>query len=104
MIPKANVTAISAGNRPYNNDLNRQFPADGSECKTKLATKIWHVLDVWDPDHVFTLHSSPGIYHSPDLGDGQSIFPTDHGSARKYATQTVELIKQYELSFGGDEI
>ncbi len=99
VLPKANVEAIQNDERPYDNDLNRQFPADGSQCDTDLAQAIWKVVNVWDPDLVFSLHSVPGIYGSADGGVGQSVVPTPVDAARTNGKKTVSALNdQFSLS------
>ena len=85
VLPRANVTAIEAGHRPWGTwDLNRHFPS-GERPKSRLAQAIWDdVVVEHDPDFVWDLHSSRGI-HSEDEGVGQAVFPTRAGDAREQA-------------------
>lgn len=94
VLPKANAMAVRREVRPYDRDLNREFPAAADRCDTLLARKIWQVASIWQPDLVFSLHSSPGIYRSPSGGTGQSIFPTGFDSAPRRGARTVEALNQ----------
>ena len=98
VLPKANITAIQNDVRPYDDDLNRQFPVEG-DCDTDLAQAIWKVVKAWDPDLLFSLHSVPGISGSADGGVGQAMVPTTADSARKYGQKTVSALNdQFDLS------
>ncbi len=94
VLPRANTKAIRRGVRPYDSDLNRDFPATADQCSTNVARKIWRVAAIWQPDLVFSLHTAPGIYRSPAGGTGQSIFPTGFDSAPRRGARTVEALNQ----------
>jgi hypothetical protein len=82
VVPRANADAIERDVRPWANDLNRQFPPNGGACETELARTLWKLVEHYDPDWVFDLHSSRGIYGSGDGGVGQAMFPTWSSPAR----------------------
>lgn len=84
VLPEANVPAIEAYHRPWGTwDLNRHFPA-GDRPLSVLAQAIWDdVVLRHDPDFVWDLHSSRGIY-ALDEGVGQAVFPTRAGDARDH--------------------
>lgn len=101
VLPRANVEAIAADERPYDDDLNRQFPPTGGACDTALADAVWGVVERHDPDWVFDLHSSRGIYESGDGGVGQALFPTWRYPARHYGEAAVEHLN-HEFDLSGD--
>lgn len=100
LIPKSNPVAGERGT--YSNDrgnLNRKFPP-GEEPMTPLARAIWTVITNHDPDLVFNLHSSKGIYKS-DVGPpgvGQAIYPTTADGAKEDATKAAEYMNREQLS------
>jgi predicted deacylase len=84
VIPRANQPAIrqdSYGGRHGN--LNRHFPA-GERPESDLAQSIWNVVLEHQPDFLWDLHCSKGIY-GEGTGVGQAIFPTAAGNAAKQA-------------------
>ncbi|WP_227376092.1 succinylglutamate desuccinylase/aspartoacylase family protein [Haladaptatus halobius] len=92
VLPKANRVAIRKSRREgANGDLNRQFPTDENP-QTTLARAIWNVVSRHDPDVVFDLHGSIGIYGYHESSVGQVIWPTDAGDASEYAKRTVEQL------------
>ncbi|MCT9095656.1 succinylglutamate desuccinylase/aspartoacylase family protein [Haloarchaeobius sp. HME9146] len=101
VMPRANVDAIARDVRPYDPDLNRQFPPTGGTCLSSLARNIWNVVEAVDPDWVFDLHSSRGIYKSGDGGVGQALFPTWTDPARSYGEQTVAALND-RFGLSGD--
>lgn len=89
VIPRANRTAVEAGNRTgVRGDLNEEFPTDRRPT-TPLARAIWDVVERHDPDVVVDLHRSRGIYRRHDDAVGQAIFPTDAATASPVATDVV---------------
>jgi hypothetical protein len=90
VLPRANRPAIANGTRTWNGDLNRHFPPTGGACESKLARAIWETVVQYDPDWVFDLHSSRGIYASGDGGVGQAMFPTWTAPAREYGSRAVD--------------
>lgn len=76
VVPWADVVAIDAHERAGpDGDLNRQFPS-GQEPSTELAAGLWDALLEADPDVVFDLHRSRGIYETHAKWVGQVVFPT----------------------------
>lgn len=100
VVPRANPAAIENDERPWGTgDLDRQFPSDGGDCLSTHSRAIWAELERHDPDLVFDLHTSRGIYESGDGGVGQAMFPTP--SARSHGEQTVSALNdQFDLSGG----
>jgi hypothetical protein len=100
VIPRSNVVAIAADSRYVDGiDLNRAFPPLGGDCIHPLAEAIWAEVEKYDPDWVFDLHSSRGIYQSGDGGVGQAMFPTWTSPARSYGEKTVAALNdQFGLS------
>ncbi|WP_254829350.1 M99 family carboxypeptidase catalytic domain-containing protein [Haloglomus salinum] len=99
VVPRANPQAIAADHRPWSNDLNRQFPPTDEECYSRLARGLWATIEWHDPDWVFDLHSSRGIYKSGDGGVGQALFPTWTDPSRSSGEQTVaSLNAEFDLS------
>ncbi|WP_267642351.1 succinylglutamate desuccinylase/aspartoacylase domain-containing protein [Haloarchaeobius amylolyticus] len=99
VMPRANVDAIALDHRPYDHDLNRLFPPTGGTCQSSLARHIWNAVVEHDPDWMFDLHSSRGIYKSGDGGVGQALFPTWTSPARDYGENAVaDLNQQFGLS------
>ena len=89
-IPRANQVAIRNDQREgVGGDLNRQFPT-GARPTTELARAIWSVVQRHDPDVVLDLHSSVGIYRLHEDSVGQTLWPTDDGTATAYAQRTAE--------------
>ncbi|MFB6163752.1 MAG: succinylglutamate desuccinylase/aspartoacylase family protein, partial [Haloarculaceae archaeon] len=101
VIPHAHPTAIADDVRPWDDDLNRQFPPTGGDCKTALASAIWNEVERHDPDWAFDLHSSHGIYQSGDGGVGQAMFPTWTSPARSTGEETVAALND-EFGLTGD--
>jgi hypothetical protein len=101
VVPRAHPEAIADDIRPWDNDLNRKFPPTGGECLTALAQKLWDVVEHHDPDWVFDLHSSRGIYKSGDGGVGQAMFPTWTSPARSTGEKTVAALND-EFGLTGD--
>lgn len=60
-------------------NLNRSWPS-GTECTHPVSKAIWSDLLSHNPDVVFDLHSSKGIYSDAEDGIpsavGQAVFPT----------------------------
>ncbi|MFC6955372.1 M99 family carboxypeptidase catalytic domain-containing protein [Halorubellus litoreus] len=92
VLPRANVDAIARDVRPYDNDLNRDFPPTGGDCYSSLARGIWQTVEQVDPDWVFDLHSSRGIYKSGDGGVGQALFPTWTSPSRENGENAVAYL------------
>ncbi|WP_255194901.1 twin-arginine translocation signal domain-containing protein [Halorarius litoreus] len=101
VVPRANPAAIADDLRPWDNDLNRQFPPRGGDCLSPLADTLWDVVEHHDPDWVFDLHSSRGIYKSDDGGVGQALFPTWTDPARPTGEQTVAALNE-RFGLSGD--
>ena len=101
VVPRAHPEAIADDLRPWDNDLNRKFPPTGGDCLTPLADKLWDVVEHHDPDWVFDLHSSRGIYKSGDGGVGQAMFPTWSSPARSTGEKTVAALND-EFGLSGD--
>ncbi|WP_435362134.1 succinylglutamate desuccinylase/aspartoacylase family protein [Haloarchaeobius sp. DFWS5] len=101
VLPRANVTAIAADERPYDDDLNRQFPPSGDGCESELAEAIWDAVADHDPDWVLDLHSSRGIYQSGDGGVGQALFPTMRYPARHFGESAVDHVN-HDFDLSGD--
>ncbi|MFC4357786.1 succinylglutamate desuccinylase/aspartoacylase family protein [Halobium salinum] len=100
VLPRANVAAIADGARPWgDDDLNRQFPPNGADCRSELAHTVWKVVRHHDPDWLFDLHSSRGIYGSGDGGVGQAMFPTWTDPSRSTGENVVrDLNDHFDLS------
>lgn len=101
VLPAADRVALRSGTRSGGGrDLNRQFPAtDDRRPMSRLARAIWRLLRRHDPDWVFDLHSSRGVYRSGDGGVGQAVFPTDVPPARARAGRAVEALNdRFDLS------
>lgn len=93
VIPRSNVIAIADGERHVNGvDLNRQYPPLSGDCTHRLARGIWGTVERHDPDWVFDLHSSRGIYKSGDGGVGQAMFPTWTSPSRSCGEKTVTAL------------
>ena len=92
VVPRANVPAIENGDRNYGFDLNRQFPPNDGDCTTGVARAIWKEVERYDPDLVFDLHSSKGVYHGDPSGVGQAMFPTWTDPAREVGGRVVGKI------------
>jgi len=91
-IPRANRVAIRNDRREgARGDLNRQFPT-GERPTTALARAIWSAVQRHDPDVVLDLHSSVGIYRLHEDSVGQTLWPTDDGTAATYADRTVAYL------------
>lgn len=80
VIPRANKRACDRGTRQAAGapDLNRQFPS-GSEPEGDVAKGLWEEITRHDPDYVFDLHRSVGLYQRPKAGVGMAIYPTPGG-------------------------
>lgn len=100
VLPRANAVAIERDSRyDDDGDLNRKFPPRDGECETAIAREIWRAIADHDPDWVFDLHSSRGIYRSGDGGVGQALFPTWTDPAREYGERCVgDLNEAFGLS------
>ncbi|RBI62379.1 deacylase [halophilic archaeon] len=84
IIPRANRPAIRQDSYGgLDGNLNRHFPA-GERPESDLARSIWNVVLEHQPDFLWDLHSSKGIY-SEGTGVGQAIFPTAAGDAATQA-------------------
>lgn len=90
VVPWANVVAIDAHERRGpDGDLNRQFPPEG-EPTTDLARALWDAVTEYDPDVVFDLHRSRGIFGTHAKWVGQAVFPT--GSGVEHAEAVVDAV------------
>ena len=99
VISQANVPAIEDGDRHNGFDLNRQFPPRSGDCNVDIAQAIWDEVERHDPDLVFDLHSSKGIYRGSPDGVGQAMFPTWTDPARDVAGRVVNKINdRFDLS------
>ena len=99
VVPRANVPAIENGDRHAGFDLNRQFPPKEGDCTTGIARSIWKEFERHDPDLVFDLHSSKGVYHGDPSGVGQAMFPTWTDPAREVAgSVTGKINDRFDLS------
>ena len=99
VVPHANVPAIERGSRHDGVDLNRQFPPRGGDCYTRLARAIWRMIEQFDPDLVFDLHSSKGVYRGDPSGVGQAMFPTWTDPARTCGERVVDKLNdRFDLS------
>lgn len=80
VIPQANKQACDRGTRqaPGRGDLNRQFPTD-SAPEGSVAKGLWKEITRHDPDYVFDLHRSVGLYQRSPEGVGMAIYPTPGG-------------------------
>lgn len=95
VVPRAHPSAIANDERPWgSDDLNRHFPPNGGDCRSSLSLAIWNEVERHDPDLVFDLHSSRGIYESGDGGVGQALFPTWTAPARSNGETTVAALNQ----------
>lgn len=94
VIPYCNQLAVEQGIRGIEYDLNRQFPPRKGGCTAELARAIWAVVERYDPDWMFDLHSSRGIYRSGDGGVGQALFPTWSSPARAAGERTVAKLNE----------
>ncbi|UPM43824.1 M99 family carboxypeptidase catalytic domain-containing protein [Halocatena salina] len=95
VLPRVNRPAIERNTRHgVGGDLNRQFPP-GETPTTKLARAIWNdVVMRYEPDVLLDLHRSKGIYKfHPDFV-GQSIYPTNAGSAPSNAKETIDILNK----------
>lgn len=76
VIPRANVPALEDGTRHGpSGDMNRHFPA-GEQPLSEKARALWDEITRHNPDFVFDLHRSRGLYKRNPSGVGQAIFPT----------------------------
>lgn len=80
VIPRANKRACDRGTRQAagSSDLNRQFPT-GRQPQGTVATELWEEITRHDPDYVFDLHRSVGLYQREPDGVGMAIYPTPSG-------------------------
>jgi hypothetical protein len=102
VIPRSNVVAIAADSRYVDGiDLNRAFPPLGGDCTHPLAEALWAEVVKHDPDWMFDLHSSRGIYQSGDGGVGQAMFPTWTTPARYRGEKAVAALNDY-FGLSGD--
>ncbi|SFL03800.1 Succinylglutamate desuccinylase / Aspartoacylase family protein [Halogranum rubrum] len=96
VIPRSHVVAIEAGSRTYDGiDMNRVFPPLGGDCMHPLAQALWNEVVKHDPDYMFDLHSSRGIYQSGDGGVGQALFPTWTVPARYRGEKAARALNDY---------
>lgn len=96
VLPEANQPAIAADRRSGNDgDLNRHFPSNEAPT-SELARAIWYVITDHDPDFVWDLHSSVGIY-GEGMGVGQAVFPTRAGDARDHADAIKEYLNDHHV-------
>lgn len=95
VVPRANAVAIEHDSRyDGDGDLNRKFPPRGGECDTYLARELWRAIERHDPDWVFDLHSSRGVWQSGDGGVGQALFPTWIPPARARGADCVRALNE----------
>lgn len=102
VVPRSNVPGIAANTRSVDGiDLNRQFPPLGGDCTHPLAEALWAEVVEHDPDWMFDLHSSRGIYKSSGGGVGQALFPTWTTPARYRGEKAIAALND-EFGLTGD--
>lgn len=83
VLPEANPQAIKRNSRSTGSgDLNRKF-VYGQQPTSELARSIWGQVVETEPDTLFTLQESRGIFNGAPSGVGQAVFhsPTSDATA-----------------------
>lgn len=102
VIPRAVRRACENGTRqaPGEPDMNRQFPS-GQEPSHEVSRAIWDEITSHDPDYVFDLHRSKGLYRRSPSGVGMCVFPTP--SAREAAEDSLQHLNEGHVPDGKAE-
>lgn len=70
VIPALNRTAVEAGQRSVDTDLNRAFPtSSGSQPSDPRARAVWDVMRQYDVDYLIDMHEDAQPWTSSGLGN-----------------------------------
>ncbi|HJM56598.1 MAG: hypothetical protein CMJ98_03345 [Planctomycetes bacterium] len=97
VVPRANVLALEAEQRRTPGklgdvgDLNRQFPRDG-EPSAGIATALWGLLEIHDPDWVIDLHEGFDFHRTNPKSVGSSIIHCADARAEALALKLIAAV------------